>query len=69
MEFLWTLDGDETSWAGWAQDIVQAPATAMVKDWIDKARPMIDTLELKTGRSEQGESRNWLAASTPAMSG
>ena len=39
METIWTLDGDETSWSSWADNIAQAPASPFMKDLIaaDKA--------------------------------
>ena len=39
MEVIWTLDGDETSWSSWADNIAQAPASPFMQDLIvaDKA--------------------------------
>jgi ubiquinone/menaquinone biosynthesis C-methylase UbiE len=39
MELIWTLDGDETSWSSWADNIAQAPASPFMHDLIaaDKA--------------------------------
>ncbi|HTX90443.1 MAG TPA: class I SAM-dependent methyltransferase [Anaerolineales bacterium] len=34
MDALWTLDGDETSWAAWAEDMAQAPASLLVTEWV-----------------------------------
>jgi SAM-dependent methyltransferase len=39
METIWTLDGDETSWSSWADNMAGAPASPFIQDLIatDKA--------------------------------
>jgi SAM-dependent methyltransferase len=39
METIWTLDGDETSWSSWADNMADVPASPFMKDLIaaDKA--------------------------------
>ena len=34
MNTIWTIDGDETSWSGWAESMAQAPASTLVQDLI-----------------------------------
>jgi SAM-dependent methyltransferase len=34
METIWTLDGDETSWSSWADNIAQAPASPFMQELI-----------------------------------
>lgn len=34
METIWTLDGDETSWSSWADNLAQAPASPFMQDLI-----------------------------------
>ena len=34
MEEIWTLDGDETSWSSWADNIAQALASPFIQDLI-----------------------------------
>jgi ubiquinone/menaquinone biosynthesis C-methylase UbiE len=34
MEVIWTLDGDETSWSSWADNMAQAPASPFMQDLI-----------------------------------
>ena len=33
-ETIWTLDGDETSWSSWADDMAQATASPFMQDLI-----------------------------------
>jgi SAM-dependent methyltransferase len=34
MESIWTLDGDETSWSSWADNLAQAPASPFMQNLI-----------------------------------
>jgi ubiquinone/menaquinone biosynthesis C-methylase UbiE len=36
MKAIWTLDGDETSWSSWADNIALAPASSFMRDLIAK---------------------------------
>jgi len=36
MKAIWTLDGDETSWSAWAENIALAPASSLMVDLITR---------------------------------
>ena len=38
MDAAWTLDGDETSWASWADDMAGAPVSPFMKKLIKTRR-------------------------------
>jgi SAM-dependent methyltransferase len=39
MKALWTLDGDETSWSSWAEEMRLAPATPFMQDLVASIQP------------------------------
>jgi len=34
----WTVDGDETSWTSWAENMAEAPTSSLVQEWISRKR-------------------------------
>jgi len=49
MTILWTLDGDKTSWATWAESMVDAPVSVLVESFIPSRAAQTGSLALDIG--------------------